>query len=156
MLKSSGNQTPEELSDQWQDGKAKQGTIARLLKLRQENAALFNSNEAGELVPLVVNDVNGRKVTDIAAYARVKDDQAVVVMVPTDMRETLFDEQSVRLGLHSARLNDRLTIHLPETLRDKHFLDVLSGEKISGSDSLVVPHAFAALPGKVLSMTAGR
>jgi (1->4)-alpha-D-glucan 1-alpha-D-glucosylmutase len=97
----------------WRDGSVKQYVTATLLRLRPHYPALF---AYGDWLPL---KVTGEREDNLIAYARVKDQQALVVAVP----RLMFDVTS------SEQLWVNTTVTLPKELVGKRFRDVFSGER---------------------------
>lgn len=96
----------------WRDGRVKQYVTATLLRLRPHYPALFRY---GDWLPL---KVTGEREEHLIAYARVKDDEALIVAVPRLVftvtgNETLWVNTSVAI---------------PEELVGKRYRDVFSGE----------------------------
>ena len=96
----------------WRDGRVKQYVTATLLRLRPHYPALFRY---GDWLPL---KVTGEREEHLIVYARVKDDEALIVAVP-------------RL-VFTVTLNEKLWVNtsvaIPEELVGKRYRDVFSGE----------------------------
>lgn len=96
----------------WRDGRMKQYVTATLLRLRPHYPALFRY---GDWLPL---KVTGEREEHLIVYARVKDDEALIVAVP-------------RL-VFSVTRNEKLWVNtsvaIPEELVGKRYRDVFSGE----------------------------
>ena len=96
----------------WRDGRVKQYVTATLLRLRPHYPALFRY---GDWLPL---KVTGEREEHLIVYARVKDDEALIVAVP-------------RL-VFSVTRNEKLWVNtsvaIPEELVGKRYRDVFSGE----------------------------
>ena len=96
----------------WRDGRVKQFVTATLLRLRPHYPALFRY---GDWLPL---KVTGEREEHLIVYARVKDDEALIVAVP-------------RL-VFSVTRNEKLwvdtSVAIPEELVGKRYRDVFSGE----------------------------
>lgn len=96
----------------WRDGRVKQYVTATLLRLRPHYPSLFRY---GEWLPL---KVTGEREEHLIVYARVKDDEALIVAVP-------------RL-VFSVTRNEKLWVNtsvaIPEELVGKRYRDVFSGE----------------------------
>ncbi|HDR2759944.1 TPA: malto-oligosyltrehalose synthase [Enterobacter mori] len=96
----------------WRDGRVKQYVTATLLRLRPHYPSLFRY---GDWLPL---KVTGDREENLIVYARVKDDEALIVAVP-------------RL-VFSVTRNEKLWVNtsvaIPEELVGKRYRDVFSGE----------------------------
>lgn len=96
----------------WRDGRVKQYVTATLLRLRPHYPSLFRY---GDWLPL---KVTGEREEHLIVYARVKDDEALIVAVP-------------RL-VFSVTRNEKLwvdtSVAIPEELVGKRYRDVFSGE----------------------------
>ncbi|MHB9588263.1 malto-oligosyltrehalose synthase [Enterobacter mori] len=96
----------------WRDGRVKQYVTATLLRLRPHYPSLFRY---GDWLPL---KVTGEREEHLIVYARVKDDEALIVAVP-------------RL-VFSVTRNEKLWVNtsvaIPEELVGKRYRDVFSGE----------------------------
>ncbi|MCO7360796.1 malto-oligosyltrehalose synthase [Enterobacter mori] len=96
----------------WRDGRVKQYVTATLLRLRPHYPSLFRY---GDWLPL---KVTGEREEHMIVYARVKDDEALIVAVP-------------RL-VFSVNRNEKLwvdtSVAIPEELVGKRYRDVFSGE----------------------------
>lgn len=96
----------------WRNGRVKQYVTATLLRLRPHYPSLFRY---GDWLPL---KVTGDREENLIVYARVKDDEALIVAVP-------------RL-VFSVTRNEKLWVNtsvaIPEELVGKRYRDVFSGE----------------------------
>ncbi|MFY1663330.1 malto-oligosyltrehalose synthase [Pseudomonas sp. Pseu.R1] len=77
-----------ELLAQWQDGRIKQTLIAQVLMLRNQHPTLFSD---GHYQPL---EVIGEKAAHVMAFARIKEDQRAIVVVPRLPAELLGTAQT--------------------------------------------------------------
>lgn len=96
----------------WRDGRVKQYVTATLLRLRPHYPALFRY---GDWLPL---KVTGEREEHLIAYARVKDDEALIVAVP----RLVFGVT----GNETLWVNTRVAI--PDELVGKRYRDLFSGE----------------------------
>ena len=96
----------------WRDGRVKQYVTATLLRLRPHYPALFRY---GDWLPL---KVTGEREEHLIAYARVKDDEALIVAVP----RLVFGVT----GNETLWVNTRVAI--PDELAGKRYRDLFSGE----------------------------
>lgn len=96
----------------WRDGRVKQYVTATLLRLRPHYPALFRY---GDWLPL---KVTGEREEHLIAYARVKDDEALIVAVPRLVFTVTGNE---KLWVNTA-------VDIPEELVGKRYRDVFSGE----------------------------
>ncbi|MCG5126445.1 malto-oligosyltrehalose synthase [Enterobacter mori] len=96
----------------WRDGRVKQYVTATLLRLRPHYPALFRY---GDWLPL---KVTGEREEHLIAYARVKDDEALIVAVP----RLVFGVT----GTETLWVNTRVAI--PDELVGKRYRDLFSGE----------------------------
>lgn len=96
----------------WRDGRVKQYVTATLLRLRPHYPALFRY---GDWLPL---KVTSEREEHLIAYARVKDDEALIVAVPRLVFTVTGNE---KLWVNTA-------VAIPEELVGKRYRDVFSGE----------------------------
>ncbi|CAH5627057.1 Maltooligosyl trehalose synthase [Enterobacter cloacae] len=96
----------------WRDGRVKQYVTATLLRLRPHYPALFRY---GDWLPL---KVTGEREEHLIAYARVKDDEALIVAVPRLVFTVTGNE----------KLWVNTSVAIPEELVGKRYRDVFSGE----------------------------
>lgn len=96
----------------WRDGRVKQYVTATLLRLRPHYPALFRY---GDWLPL---KVTGEREEHLIAYARVKDDEALIVAVS----RLVFGVT----GNETLWVNTRVAI--PDELVGKRYRDLFSGE----------------------------
>lgn len=96
----------------WRDGRVKQYVTATLLRLRPHYPALFRY---GDWLPL---KVTGEREEHLIAYARVKDDEALIVAVPRLVFTVTGNE----------KLWVNTSVDIPEELVGKRYRDVFSGE----------------------------
>ncbi|HBM3226233.1 TPA: malto-oligosyltrehalose synthase [Klebsiella oxytoca] len=102
----------------WRDGRLKQYVTASFLRLRQQHSALFHY---GDWVPL---KVAGERADNFIAYARIKDEEALIVVVP----RLVFDVAAHGLVESSAQLWGETAVSLPEDLAGRRYCDALTGE----------------------------
>lgn len=100
------------------NGQLKQYLVATLARLRQQKPALF---QQGDYVPL---SVTGQHAENIIAFARVHNDDAVIVAAPR-----------LVLGL-PARGFPQAEIVLPPHLAYRHYRDLFSDKEITLTDQL--------------------
>jgi len=96
----------------WRDGRVKQYVTATLLRLRPHYPALFRY---GDWLPL---KVTGEREEHLIVYARVKDDEALIVAVPRLVFTVTGNE----------KLWVNTSVDIPEELVGKRYRDVFSGE----------------------------
>ncbi|WP_336665900.1 malto-oligosyltrehalose synthase [Enterobacter mori] len=96
----------------WRDGRVKQYVTATLLRLRPHYPALFRY---GDWLPL---KVTGEREEHLIAYARVKDDEALIVAVPRLVFGVTGNET----------LWVNTTVAIPDELVGKRYRDLFSGE----------------------------
>ena len=96
----------------WRDGRVKQFVTATLLRLRPHYDALFRY---GDWLPL---KVTGEREENLIVYARVKDEEALIVAVP----RLVFGVTDNRT------LWGNTTVAIPEALAGKRYRDLFSGE----------------------------
>lgn len=96
----------------WRDGRVKQYVTATLLRLRPHYPALFRY---GDWLPL---KVTGDREENLIVYARVKDEEALIVAVP---RLVFTITRHEKLWVNT-------TVAIPEELVGKRYRDVFSGE----------------------------
>ncbi|MEP8627195.1 malto-oligosyltrehalose synthase [Enterobacter mori] len=96
----------------WRDGRVKQYVTATLLRLRPHYPSLFRY---GDWLPL---KVTGEREEHLIVYARVKDDEALIVAVP---RLVFTITSHEKLWVNTS-------VAIPEELVGKRYRDVFSGE----------------------------
>lgn len=96
----------------WRDGSVKQYVTATLLRLRPHYQELFRY---GDWLPL---KVSGEREENLIVYARVKDDDALIVAVP----RLVFD------AANPEQLWANTAVTLPDELVGKRYRDVFSGD----------------------------
>lgn len=96
----------------WRDGRVKQYVTATLLRLRPHYPALFRY---GDWLPL---KVTGEREEHLIVYARVKDDEALIVAVPCLVFTVTRNE----------KLWVNTSVAIPGELVGKRYRDVFSGE----------------------------
>ncbi|PJD04375.1 malto-oligosyltrehalose synthase [Enterobacter mori] len=109
---STANSTVFNDEECWRDGRVKQYVTATLLRLRPHYPALFRY---GDWLPL---KVTGEREEHLIAYARVKDDEALIVAVPRLVFTVTGNE----------KLWVNTSVAIPEELVGKRYRDVFSGE----------------------------
>ncbi|MFO1243449.1 MAG: malto-oligosyltrehalose synthase [Rickettsiales bacterium] len=151
-LDNAANKDWKILTETWPDGIVKQVLTQRLLKLREQNPDLFLSNAPGELVPLQVYNAQHEEVKDVIAFARVHGQKAVIVAVPAALNDDLYKQKQTALGVRNGRLAGDLEIELPESLKNKSFVDTLrEGKEVTvEKGSIKLRQAFHDLPGAVM------
>lgn len=102
----------------WRDGRLKQYVTASFLRLRQRYSALFHY---GDWVPL---KVTGDREENLIAYARINDEEALIVVVP----RLAFDVAAHGLADSPARLWGNTAVAIPEALAGRRYRDALTGE----------------------------
>lgn len=98
----------------WLSGQLKQHLIATLLTLRLQKNALFRR---GDYVPLTVS---GQQADNLIAYARIAENDALIVIAP----RLVFGAIDDGTGIMQAE------IALPEALAQRRYRDILSGKEI--------------------------
>ena len=125
------------LTDQdWLSGRLKQHIIATLLPLRQKRPDLFSK---GDYVPLTAT---GSRAAHILAWARVKGDDAVIVIAP----RLVFSLLNEKLCETPTTLWSGTEIVLPEHLAHCHYYDLFSGEKRVLTDRIVLEDTGSFMP----------
>ncbi|HDS9357568.1 TPA: malto-oligosyltrehalose synthase [Enterobacter chengduensis] len=109
----------------WRDGSVKQFVTATLLRMRQHAPALFHY---GDWLPL---RVRGDRENHLIAWARVKDDAALIVAVP----RLAFDVVQHGLGPDPA-LWANTVIDLAPELAGKRYRDLFTGARRTLDDAL--------------------
>ena len=100
-------------AQRWRDGSVKQYVTATLLRLRPHYPTLFRY---GDWLPL---KVTGEREENLIVYARIKDDEALIVAVP----RLVFDVTD------NAMLWANTTVAIPQELAGKHYRDLFTGER---------------------------
>jgi (1->4)-alpha-D-glucan 1-alpha-D-glucosylmutase len=125
--------SPEDLLQNWCDGRIKMFVIARLLQLRRTHPDLF---AAGTYTPLVAT---GALAESVVAFERRHSSNAVLILVP---------RLTAALGFPPlGELWRDTRVALPTS--GAHWRDLLTGNRVSG-EALSVAELFATLPLAVL------
>ncbi|WP_454914858.1 malto-oligosyltrehalose synthase [Xanthobacter sediminis] len=134
---------PDDLLDTWQDGRVKQATLARLLRLRAAEPALFRE---GDDLPLAME---GPRVRHALAFAR-RHREACLVTVVTRLSVRLLGPESARPLVPAARWGDTGVL-LPDT---GTYRDALTGRILDGrSGRLALSDVLQTFPAAVLLRT---
>ncbi|WP_287788762.1 malto-oligosyltrehalose synthase [Atlantibacter sp.] len=112
--------------ENWLSGQVKQRVIAYVLRLRQQKPALFRR---GDYVPLAAT---GKRADNVIAFARVQDDDALIVIAP----RLVFGVLHGGLELPHTELWTATEIPLPERLAHGRYRDMLSGKEIVLTDRI--------------------
>jgi (1->4)-alpha-D-glucan 1-alpha-D-glucosylmutase len=137
---------PAVLLGTWRDGRVKQFCIARVLEIRRRTPALFIE---GAYVPLAVE---GSASEHAIAFARVLNDDLVVVVAPRLLADLIEEERPLRVPAWHFR---DTRIVLPEDWRQAGLHDVLSGRERAITDgTLDLGDLFESFPVAVLIPTA--
>ncbi|MFG1477129.1 malto-oligosyltrehalose synthase [Xanthobacter sp. V4C-4] len=132
--------SPQLLLETFHDGRVKQATIARLLRLRAAQPALFRD---GNYQPLAVD---GPHAAHALAFARRHRD-ALVVTVVTRLAPALLGPEAALPRVAPGRWDDT-RIRLPDDAGDLIFRDALTGRELSGQHGHIelaaLLHAFPA------------
>ncbi|XUY28433.1 malto-oligosyltrehalose synthase [Agrobacterium sp. rho-8.1] len=115
--------------------KVKQHIIKLLLALRSQASDLFLK---GDYLPL---DVTGQSASHLVAFARSTKNAAVIVIVPRLAMTAITNAHSLGNAAH---------IHLPSSLANSRYVDVLTGKAFDLSDGIDATevtggHGFAVL-----------
>ncbi len=114
----------DKLSQSWPDGRIKQVIMAIMLNMSREHPDVFRDSPP---VPLKVYSGN-KEDTSALAFARISQshpDQAVILFVPRLMENDLYKTDS--LGVKRELTDQEITIEIPESLKNRHFIDALRG-----------------------------
>ena len=112
--------------ESWLSGRTKQQAIARILRYRQQHAALFRE---GDYQPLTAS---GPQAGHVVAFARALGNEAAIVIVPRLVLEALDDNTA----LPPAGWLAHTDIALPAALAGGQYLDILSGNTFDLTDRL--------------------
>lgn len=110
----------------WRDGRLKQYVTVTLLRLRRDKPDLFRY---GDWIPL---KVEGDRAENVIAYARERDNEALVVIVPRLMFESVSREVNIADDDHWRNT----VVTLPETLSHRRYRDAFSNEIMTSGESL--------------------
>ncbi|MEG3136009.1 malto-oligosyltrehalose synthase [Rouxiella sp. T17] len=123
-------------SESWLSGRLKQSVVAKLLHLRKLKPALFRR---GDYLPLAAT---GSLEQQTVAFSRVDKSEALVVILP-------------RLSFEAFEGNDAETRHagwqqteiaLPDSLANRGYRNILTGEKLKFSESITLEELAAHQP----------
>ncbi|MTH46035.1 malto-oligosyltrehalose synthase [Intestinirhabdus alba] len=115
----------------WLNGQVNLFVTTTLLHLRQQSPRLFRG---GDYLPLTAS---GERQSNVIAYARATDDEALIVIAPRLVFGHLDDAQRGKLWRQTA-------VALPERLAGRRYRDLFSGETLEVSDALMLD----TLPGQ--------
>ncbi|WP_338563887.1 malto-oligosyltrehalose synthase [Erwinia sp. E_sp_B01_3] len=107
------------VDEAWLSGRLKQHLIAKLLPLRQKKPNLFSH---GDYLPLTIT---GSRADHILAWARVDDEDALIVIVP----RLVFGLLNETFCETPTTLWNGTEIVLPERLANRRYRDVITGEE---------------------------
>lgn len=128
--------TPEELLQNWTDGRIKQRLLSRALHARADRPDLFAN---GRYVPL---EVQGPAADRVLAFARVANSGVSVTVVPRLARGLMADDGLPRLDVAALRGTD---VVLPEDLPSA-WEDVLTGESVTSNGRLEAARLLGTWP----------
>lgn len=110
--------------ESWLSGRTKQQAIARILRYRQQHAALFRE---GDYQPLTAS---GPQAVHVVAFVRALGNEAAIVIVPRLVLESLDDNTAQPPAGWLAHTD----IALPAALAGGQYLDILSGNTFDLTD----------------------
>ncbi len=110
----------------WLRGQVNQQAIVTLLTLRQQQPALFRH---GDYLAL---SADGEQQNNVLAFARTKQDQAVIVVVS----RRVFNQLPENLDQPPAARWADTVIALPTALSQRRYQDVLTGKTVAAGDQL--------------------
>jgi (1->4)-alpha-D-glucan 1-alpha-D-glucosylmutase len=110
----------------WRDGRLKQYITSTLLHLRQVKPDVFRY---GDWIPL---KVEGDRAENVIAYAREQDNEALIVMVPRLMFESVTQDVTIADDDHWRNT----VVTLPDTLSQRRYRDVFSDEIVTPGETL--------------------
>jgi (1->4)-alpha-D-glucan 1-alpha-D-glucosylmutase len=132
----------------WRSGRLKQHVVATLLHLRQEAPSLFRR---GGYHPLAAN---GKRAGHLLAFARMGDDDALIVIVPRLVLAAFgrAQEEDADRGMVERRQGRwaETEIALPSRLAGRRYRDLWSGLRIDAEDTISVAEALRAHPFAIL------
>lgn len=124
----------------WLSGKTKQQAIATLARFRRQKPALFH---AGDYLPL---SASGQQVKNVIAFARLHDDDALVVILPRFVFNLLAAHPD---WLYPPGLEETCVM-LPDILVGRRYRDLFTGEEKDLNDSIELASGDGSLPVRVL------
>lgn len=131
-----------ELVADWHSGHIKQRLVRDILRLRLAHAPTFVE---GDYVPL---SVGGDHAEHVCAFARIKGDDCIVVVVPLRTASLLGDERGSLIP--AERWGDTF-VELPEAFGTRQFAGLFSrGEVTDGSGRLTLRAVLAEFPVNLL------
>ncbi|MQG92872.1 malto-oligosyltrehalose synthase [Pseudomonas sp. MN1F] len=133
--------TPGELLAHWRDGRIKQALIARLLDCRQAHAELFRR---GAYLPL---NVQGRHADQVIAFARLGEEQRVIVVAPRLASGLLGGATT---PLIPAQNWDDTRVILPFALSPATWTGLFGGAAVSPTRELMLSAVLAEFPVNLL------
>ena len=126
------------------DPRHKLALIRRCLALRAAHHDLFRD---GSYLPLAVK---GESANHVCAYARQYDHQAILAIVPRLTYKLLGETGGLPLG---APVWQDTVVELPNSLRDRRWRNILTGESIMITAAMPVSTVLATYPAALLQMT---
>jgi (1->4)-alpha-D-glucan 1-alpha-D-glucosylmutase len=132
LLTSLESATPEQLLEQWSDGRIKLLLTQRLLRFRREHEQLF---KCGSYIPLALT---GEFADCCIAFAREHDEKWIAIIVP---------RLSSRVGFPpiGEKWNDT-SVELPASLARENNRELFSGRALGSSAPLPIRDAMSVLP----------
>ena len=133
---------PEDLVDHWQDGRVKQAVVKRILAARRADPAAF---ARGSYVPIAVS---GPRARHVVAFARIRCDTAILVIVSRLASSLLPSDGTLQIP-RDVWADTRL--HLPPALSDRRLSRILTEEPpVTVDDTVRVSDILQRLPVAVL------
>lgn len=120
----------------WLNGEQKQHIIARVLHFRQQQPLLFRQ---GDYLPLTAT---GSQADNVITYAREVNATALIVVAPRLVFGTT--EESPETPHHTGWAQTQVS--LPESLANRRYRDILSGEEIGVTDVIQLDAAVVGSP----------
>ncbi len=112
---------PDDLVDDWRDGRLKQAVIARALDLRKRHPGVFALGSYERL------QVEGPMAPHVIAFARSHEDRSIVVVVPR-LSAKLSAEGAIRFPADAWA---ETTVMLPRNMAERPFQSLFSSALIS-------------------------
>jgi (1->4)-alpha-D-glucan 1-alpha-D-glucosylmutase len=134
-------QPMSELLGEWRDGRVKQRLIAALLALRQRQPQLFSH---GTYVPLISE---GRRDSNVLAFARFRDEEALMVAVPLHCASACAERPMLRDGFW-----EDTRVHLPEEFKGRRWKNVFDADFREDGENISCSALFARFPIAVLTL----
>lgn len=116
--------------------------VTTILNFRNQNSNLFKS---GKYIPL---NINGQHANHFVAFARIFENQAIIVVVPRLVRNLIFKNNPFQLNME---MMDDTTIEIPLELKNFSWVDIFTKSKVEAvNEKIFVKDVLEIFPATTL------